>query len=186
MATRSEDRGKVQPEGESPAAASLSVDHLLTTSHGPALLIDEFGHVVAANPHATLLTDSLKRGRAAELEALVLSAARERRSVVKSVAVAGDGETLAFEVTLLPVEDDDAVRRVVVLARETTVEQNFTNALIASRHLFKDLVTCSSDFAWETRADGAFGFVSPRGALGFSPRELNGRSAQSLLDPDQP
>ena len=186
MATRSEDRGKVQPEGDSPGAASLSVDHLLSTSHGPALLIDEFGHVVAAYSHATVLTDALQRGGAAELEALVLSAARERRSVVKSVAVAGEGETLAFEVTLLPVEDDDAARRVVVLARETTVEQNFTNALIASRHLFKDLVTCSSDFAWETRADGAFGFVLPRGALGFSPRELNGRSAQSLLDSDHP
>ena len=186
MASRSEDCGKVQPEGESPGAASLSVDHLLSTSHGPALLIDEFGHVVAANSHATVLTDALQRGGAAELEALVLSAARERRSVVKSVAVAGEGETLAFEVTLLPVEDDDAARRVVMLARETTVEQNFTNALIASRHLFKDLVTCSSDFAWETRADGAFGFVSPRGALGFSPRELNGRPAQSLLDSDHP
>ena len=54
----------------------------------------------------------------------------------------------------------------MVLGREATVERSFINALIASRQLFKDIVSCSADFAWETKGDGAFDFVSPRGALG--------------------
>src|SRR3546814_18972115 len=55
-----------------------------------------------------------------------------------------------------------------------------------SRQLFKDLVTCSTDFAWETKADGRLGFVSPRGALGFTARELEGRPARELMAADSP
>ncbi|MBM3518565.1 MAG: PAS domain S-box protein [Alphaproteobacteria bacterium] len=64
------------------------------------------------------------------------------------------------------------------------MEHNLIEALIASRQLFKDIVACSADFAWETAADGRFSFVSPRGALGFSARELNQRRARRLLDPE--
>ena len=75
---------------------------------------------------------------------------------------------------------------VALVAHDVTSDRNLTNALVASRQLFKDLVGCSSDFAWETQIDGTFNFVSPRGALGFSARELEGRPARDLLDANQP
>src|SRR3546814_6786932 len=47
-------------------------------------------------------------------------------------------------------------------------------------------ISCSTDFAWETKADGRLGFVSPRGALGFTARELEGRPARELMAADSP
>jgi diguanylate cyclase (GGDEF)-like protein/PAS domain S-box-containing protein len=74
----------------------------------------------------------------------------------------------------------------VVLLRDITAERNLTSALVKSRQLFKDLVNCSADFAWETDPSGRLGFVSPRGALGYSARELQGRAARELLiDPPE-
>ena len=55
-------------------------------------------------------------------------------------------------------------------------------ALAESRQRYKDLVEISSDFAWETGADGRFVFVTPRGALGWRAAELVGRDAVSFLD----
>jgi hypothetical protein len=68
-----------------------------------------------------------------------------------------------------------------VLSRESTLERNFVNALVSSRQLFKDLVGCSSDFAWETDAAGVLGFVSGHGALGYGVRELFGRAPRTML-----
>ncbi len=67
--------------------------------------------------------------------------------------------------------------------RESTaaLERNLRAALADSRQRYKDLVEISSDFAWETDADGAFAFVSPRGALGYTAGALIGRQAASFV-----
>ncbi len=44
-----------------------------------------------------------------------------------------------------------------------------------SRQRYKDFVECSSDFAWETNADGGFDFVSPGGALGYTAKQFTTR-----------
>jgi diguanylate cyclase (GGDEF)-like protein/PAS domain S-box-containing protein len=125
---------------------------------------------------------------------------------VAAVLVAGDGEVLranaaAYAIAELIARNDpqrgplrvlDRIYETqslpwpdggvhVVLARDVTAERNLTTALVKSRQLFKDLVTCSADFAWETDPAGRFGFVSPKGALGFTVRELQGRAARELL-----
>jgi diguanylate cyclase (GGDEF)-like protein/PAS domain S-box-containing protein len=61
------------------------------------------------------------------------------------------------------------------------LERNLRAALADSRQRYKDLVEISSDFAWETDADGAFAFVSPRGALGYTAAALIGREAASFV-----
>lgn len=55
---------------------------------------------------------------------------------------------------------------------DPALERHLRAALIESRQRYKDLVEISSDFAWETRDDGTFAFVSPRGALGYAAAEL--------------
>ncbi len=74
-----------------------------------------------------------------------------------------------------------AVPLVFLFGRETTVEHNLTNALVDSRQMFKDLVSCSTDFAWETDSNGHFIYVSPKGILGYTAYELNGRNAQEMI-----
>ena len=94
----------------------------------------------------------------------------------------GEDNPATMSVSLLPLRAPDGSARVLLLGRETTVERGIISALVESRRLFRDLVMCSSDFAWETNEQGAFGFVSPRGALGYSVAELNGRLAYDMLD----
>ena len=64
------------------------------------------------------------------------------------------------------------------------LDQSLRAALVESRSRYKQLVELSSDFAFETDAEGRFTFVSPKGALGYAADELVGRSAAALaLDP---
>ena len=73
-----------------------------------------------------------------------------------------------------------------LVARDASFEANLARALLQSRELYKDLMFCSADFGWETDAQGRFTYVSPRGALGFTPRELIGKRAAEVLrlDPE--
>jgi PAS domain S-box-containing protein len=68
-----------------------------------------------------------------------------------------------------------------VLARDLSLDGHLRVTLVESRQRYKDLVEISSDFAWETGQDGAFAFVSPRGALGWTPTDLVGREANTFL-----
>jgi hypothetical protein len=62
-----------------------------------------------------------------------------------------------------------------------TIETNLIGALTASRELFRDLVLCTTDFAFETDADGYFTWVSPSGALGFTATELHGSHPRAVF-----
>jgi diguanylate cyclase (GGDEF)-like protein/PAS domain S-box-containing protein len=84
---------------------------------------------------------------------------------------------LLYELIVLPMQDNGAL----VLAKDVTLENNLRAALVESRQRYKDLVEISTDFAWEIGSDGAFSFVSPRGALGFSASEMVGRKPEEFL-----
>jgi hypothetical protein len=70
---------------------------------------------------------------------------------------------------------------VLVLANETSFEANLITALTNSRELFRDLAACNVDFAFETDAGGAFSWVSPQGALGYSAAELHGARPEEVF-----
>lgn len=70
---------------------------------------------------------------------------------------------------------------IFLFGRETTIENNLTNALVDSRQMFKDLVSCSTDFAWETDKEGRFIYASPKGILGYTAYELNGRNSGEMI-----
>ncbi|MEE8247109.1 MAG: PAS domain-containing protein, partial [Alphaproteobacteria bacterium] len=169
-----------------PASLPFAPERLLTDFPAPALLLDRHCRLLGANEHAVDLVDAITRVADARLPALLSAAVSNRRPSIETIRLARSGSEgeRSLELTLLPLTAGDRVH-LLVLGRDTSFERNFTNALLASRQLFRDLVNCSSDFAWETRPDGAFGFVSARGALGYSARELNGRPARSLVHPRQ-
>ncbi len=87
------------------------------------------------------------------------------------------------EAIVVPLADGAAA---LVLVRKQGLEANLRDALIESRQRFKALVEISSDFAWETDAEGVFVFVSPQGALGWTAAALLGRRAHEfLIDPSE-
>lgn len=74
----------------------------------------------------------------------------------------------------------------LVLAVDRSVDVSLQNALVSSRARFKTLVEVSSDYAWETAADGTFSMVAPKGIAGVGPRDLIGHRPGELLEPSAP
>ena len=180
-------RAEAVTEG-APAAASgglvLDADAVLASFPSPAVLLDPLGRALAANPAGGALARYLQdEGADNALRSTVAAALADRNAGARDVELAGDDRSHTVLDVALPMTAADGAQRVLLLGRETTVERSFIDALVESRRLFRDLVSVSSDFAWETDAEGRFGFVSPRGAIGYTAQELNGRVAYELLDP---
>lgn len=178
----------LRKEAEGPASRSgqlaFEPKAVIGAFPGAAALFDASGAVVAANPDAAPLIDALQRETQPELVESVRLVGSVAQPQVARIDIADGDNEQAFDVILLPALGDDGPV-VLALSRESTLERNFISALVASRQLFKDIVGCSADFAWETQSEGALGFVSARGALGYSPRELQGRAPRTMLcDPD--
>ncbi|NWH07490.1 MAG: sensor domain-containing diguanylate cyclase [Alphaproteobacteria bacterium] len=151
---------------------------------GIACLLGPEGVIEAANAAASPMLAALGNAQADPATAEKLLSFQKR---------AASGEVMAERIYCRRPDDPAAGPRAydlivlptpvgaLILGQESTLERNLIAALKASRELFRDLVTVSSDFAWETDASGAFTFVSRSGAAGFSAQALIGRLAESLL-----
>lgn len=157
---------------------------------GPTLVRSAFGSYPA--PVMELCADGALKCHNGTAEALchavdVLSvpgvaAALERgrgtaRAQIEVIVVPSANGALLYEFSILPIEGDG----LLLLAKDITLESNLRAALVESRQRYKDLVEISSDFAWETGADGTFVFVSPRGALGHLPEHLVGHHPREFI-----
>ncbi|MFQ5785508.1 MAG: diguanylate cyclase [Alphaproteobacteria bacterium] len=160
----------------------MASESVLGGFSGPALVVDAVGRVVGASPAAEPLAAALSDDPDRRLMMLI-AAAIEGGPRNECITVSEDR---TFEMTLLPLIGD----AVLLVGRDATLDHNLRSALVDSRKRYKDIVECSSDFAWETGVDGTFEFVSPRGALGYGAAELVGRRPHELLherqDPSAP
>ena len=165
-----------------PSDIRLSIGgQVLTGDKVPAWLVEGDGRVLAANAaagRAPLLAEDDRL--VPSVAAIVAAALAEGMLKVAPVQFDVDGARLALEITVLPLDEGG---RALVLAADRTLDVNLRHALIDSRARYKDLVEISSDFAWETGAGGELVFVSPRGALGRTVRELVGQPGATLLAP---
>ena len=139
---------------------------------GPAAFVDGHGHVLDMNDEAPPLLDALE-ALPGGLRGLATSIGGFPRF---DVLETGSVPVKRMEVALIPVSDG-----VLFLARDRSLTDNLNEALAESRRRYKDLLDISSDFAWEVDANGVFVFVSPRGALGYSVRDLIGQPAVDML-----
>ena len=163
-----------------PDLLKMSPSSVLSRYDGPGVLLDEKGRVVASNTEGRDLAKTFESGGDSTLRGLLAGVILESRAVSEKVEIEAEEGSVTLDIVLVPLELDDGSRFVLALSRESTTERNLIDALIASRQLFKDLVACSSDFAWETRADGSFGYVSSEGALGYTAHALNKQNARLL------
>lgn len=171
-------------------AVILSAEELITSYAGPVVLFDGAGEILSKNGLAEPVTVALENiDDGAELRAMLADVLRNGGVQSKRFQLPIPTGQGVFDITLMPegdfadsaMEQQSGHQRVLLLARDSTFDVNFSRALVASRQLFKDLVSCSTDFVWETDADGCFSFVSGRGLLGYTPDELDGRPARDLL-----
>ena len=163
-----------------PEHLKISPISILNSHSGPGILIDRNCKILASNKASGQLSDAFSLGGIPALRGHVSEVILSGQAISDRIEIDSNGQLLALDIILLPLESEKQYQHVLVLGKDSTAEYNLIEALIASRQLFKDLVSCSSDFAWETSAIGRFTFVSSPGALGYSAHELNKKSARSL------
>jgi len=165
-----------------PAVMPATAQALVSGWPGAVIVYGSDARIVAANGDGARLAASLG-GPAGPLTALVRRAALGSGSLVERLDIVTVSGRQWHLCTAMPL--DSGI--VCVLARDESYDVNIRKALVDSRQRYRDLVTISSDFAWETGEDGRFVFVSPHGALGFSADELVGRHPRELaIDPADP
>ncbi|MSO65703.1 MAG: PAS domain-containing protein [Alphaproteobacteria bacterium] len=162
-----------------PEELSLAPRTVVAAFLGPALLFDDQSRILAANAAVAPLVDHVRAGMAATLGELVRGAVTGSVPAKGEFDIERDSRSIVLDLVVLPLSHRGR-SYAIVLMRESTLERNFIDALVSSRQLFKDLVSCSANFAWETNRDGKFTFVSGRGAMGYPARELFGRSAATM------
>ncbi|HIJ62029.1 MAG TPA: diguanylate cyclase [Rhodospirillaceae bacterium] len=138
-------------------------------------MIDGAGRIIAANRlfslSATVLAEALGRLEGAA------------GGLCPAVMAPVDQVSRWYDLQVVPLAEGG---RRLVFATDRTVETHMRNALIESRARFKDIVAISSDYSWETGADGSFTAISPKGLAGRGADQLIGSHPALLLDADKP
>ena len=177
--------GRVQKPGPIPTLAAADGQMLalsfLDAFPGPAWLVDDQDTVVAVN----LVASNLR------IQTLIVEMAKACRSsgrgIIRRLNISStrqnDSMTLDATATPLIVSPGDhaASAPILILARDVTHDHSLTDALVESRELYRDLLLCSGDFAWETNQAGLFSYISIKTALGFESDQLLGQSSLVLF-----
>lgn len=168
-----------------PDYQGIDIRTIIGTFPGPAILLSAQGQVVASNAAGGAAAESLSGGSNPEMLEAAQQAASDGVAGMCSLLVTERGAEEAVDFFLIPVAADSGeASYVLALGKTAALEKSLVGALVASRQMFRDLVECSSDFAWETKPDGTFSYVSSRSALGYSADDLVGTAATNLLHPE--
>ena len=151
---------------------------------GPAAYISAEGSVLAANDKAGPMLAEIARSAESKLTVALRESLTAGTVMAASFLVPESKASIA--VTIIPVidtrvKDGKHADSALLLGQDMTLLRNLRTVLTESRQRYKDLVEISSDFAWETGADGKLAFVSPRGALGYRADELVGQDPRILF-----
>ncbi|HVI52660.1 MAG TPA: diguanylate cyclase [Candidatus Sulfotelmatobacter sp.] len=157
------------------------------SKHGdPAAIVDGQGRILSCNP---LFSEErgLAQADGVQVSLPLLPVLEEAKAGRPRASVTLDGPqgSLTYDITLLS-WPSEAAPLWLLLVTDRTMDVSLRNALVESRARFRDLVKISSDYAWETDAEGHFSMITPRGLAGRSARDLIGRSAEIILDQTAP
>ncbi|MBT3237163.1 MAG: diguanylate cyclase [Rhodospirillaceae bacterium] len=175
-------------EEQADTAESDAIRTLLDGYPDAAMMVGADAGVIATNAKGASLQTLLEHGKVEAIQAMIANAASEHKVVVGPILLEGAKGEILLEVSVIPqiASQGPAAANLLVLSHDVTLERNLRSALVESRQRYKDLVEVSSDFAWEIGSDRTFGFVSPPGALGFTPEDLLGKNpADYVIDAEQ-
>lgn len=160
----------------------ISIDaSLVENINGPGLIIDETLNIHLKNIHADCLLSAIEN-KNATIHGMVIRCVTNNCPENQKVALEDETGTRHFDLFAFPIKKEkETGTQVLLFGKDMTVEQHLTKALVQSRQMFKDLVACSTDFAWETDNKGRFKYVSPNGILGYTAYELNDKRAADLI-----
>jgi len=155
--------------------------NIIENLSGPALLTDESLNVLEKNVYAENLISAFQ-DRNPAIHGLIIRCLSNGCPENQKITLEDESGTRHYDLFAFAVKAKSNNKpQVLLFGKDTTVEQHLTKALVQSRQMFKDLVACSADFAWETDNKGRFKYVSPNGILGYTAYELNDKRAADLI-----
>ena len=159
----------------------FDAETVLTSYQGPALLLSASGAIERANAIAAYNSVLCGLGIVEILSDLPPILERNT-AFTKRITLQQDRDRKhVYDITLIPaLSIGGGEPRILMLARDVSVDANLIEALTHSRSLFKDLAQCSSDFMWEIDSSKRFSYVSPPEALGYEASDLLGCSPEML------
>ena len=106
--------------------------------------------------------------------------------ITEEVTRVGELEVVT-ETRKIPILEQGAVQRVVTVLYDITDVSRAGEALHRSEERFRALVETTSDWVWETDADGVYTYASPRvrDLLGYEPEDVVGRTPFDLMPPEE-
>jgi diguanylate cyclase (GGDEF)-like protein/PAS domain S-box-containing protein len=166
-----------------PSGEDDQIRKLLDGYPDAALMVRGQTDVIAVNEKGYGLKALLEHGEADPIPDMIAKAAMENTMVIGPVLFKGLRGEILLEVSIVPQLDSlgKASGDLLVLSHDVTMERNLRSALVESRQRYKDLVEVSSDFAWEVDENRTFSFVSPEGALGFTPDDMIGLHPEEFV-----
>jgi diguanylate cyclase (GGDEF)-like protein/PAS domain S-box-containing protein len=165
--------------GKSLGAIAVSQSAFLDPFPGPAFIVDQVLTILHKNEKSNSLCRDIyldPDGPVASTLKTVIGAEIKQVMVTQEE---DNGDRRVYELTVMRLDEQEG--SYLITGQESTMQHNLTSALIASRQLFKDLVTCTREFVWETDEEGCFRYVTPRGAFGYSAAELDGMVARQMV-----
>lgn len=164
------------PEDALSKALAQASDSLLAAYPDGAVLMDDQGRVLASDTNGGEIAEIIIAQGGRLFSGLAGTPSPKGPDGVHKASLGNRGQ---FDVAALPLAGG---KQMLLLGRGQSLEQNMIAALIESRARYKDFVETSSDFAWETGPDGALIFLSPTGALDFTPSQLIGRPPEEIFE----
>ena len=155
---------------------------LIDNLNGPAILTDESLNIIHQNIYSENLVQAFQN-RNPIIHGIIIRCMTNDCPENQKFSIEDETGTRHYDLFAFPVNISKNSKKpcVLLFGKDTTVEQHLTKALVESRQMFKDLVSCSTDFAWETDNKGRFNYVSSNGILGYSAYELNEKKAADLI-----
>ncbi|MBL4602821.1 MAG: diguanylate cyclase [Emcibacteraceae bacterium] len=155
--------------------------NIIENLSGPALLTDSSLNILEKNIYADNLVSAFQN-RHPIVHGIIIRCLTNGCPENQKITLEDESGARHYDLFAFPVKakgKDNS--QILLFGKDTTAEQHLTNALVQSRQMFKDLVACSTDFAWETDNKGRFKYVSPNGILGYTAYELNDKRAANLI-----
>jgi hypothetical protein len=144
---------------------------------GPVALINPDGAVICANAAAAPIQAMLAQGTQHLASTVTGAIATGEDCTVTLFAPADGGGNLLLKLSILPLGKGKAA---LVIGHSTPLATPGIGA-VASAHRYKDLLSLTGDFAWETNAAGLFTYVPEEGGFGWPAEAMLGRRAAEFL-----
>lgn len=144
----------------------------------PVLLVSNDGIILDSNQHSNAVVNEWDSDDFDKLREVVRNVCETGESYPYYFTMNGEDSTLHYQANIVSFENSD---KVIVYFYDISTDARLRLTLIESRQRYKELVEISSEFAWETDEQGRFVFVSPKGAIGWTPESLIGYPARDFI-----